>query len=301
LVKAKDIVVPRLPTLVGRAVSASLRLAGRVAQLRLIRRRKGIGTTVSLLSVPNLINALTPGGRRIVCERNDPSQKPKRYKRMIGLSCRLADYATFQTERVRGLFPDSIRAKSCIVPNPVDVGCLASPSPSKKVVAVGRLHAQKNYGLLLDAFAAFRTSHPEHALHIFGIGSQLDELRQRADSLGIAPHVHFEGFSSDVHRSIADAQMYVMSSDYEGMPNALLEAMMMGLPCISTSCTGADELISSGESGILVPVGDVAALADAMARLADDAGLRVRLAQAAQLTALDFSATDVVRKWERIL
>jgi glycosyltransferase involved in cell wall biosynthesis len=95
--------------------------------------------------------------------------------------------------------------------------------------------------------------------------------------------------------------MFVLSSDYEGMSNALIEAMMMGLPCISTACTGSDELIEDGVSGLLVPLGDEDALAEAMGCLADDPALRSSLSEGARLRSLDFALEDVIRAWERIL
>ena len=301
LVKAASPDVPVFPTLLGRRLTSLLTLWRRRSMLKAFKKKEGIETTISLLSMPNLLNAICKGGRRIVCERNDPSQKPKRYQQKIAVSCKRAEYVVFQTEKVRRMFPEAVQQKSCVIPNPVEITCIAKPNAKKKIVTVGRLHPQKNYPLLLKAYSIFEATHPGYSLHMFGVGAQLDKLRELADALGVADSVIFEGFCPDVHEAISDAQMFVLSSDYEGMPNALIEAMMMGLPCISTACTGSDELIADGQNGLLVPVGDADSLAAAMGRLADNASLRAKLASNARIKALDFALDDVIRKWERIL
>lgn len=301
LIDSTQVPFRRLPKRIDGWVFSKQVAFQRFLRLRAVRRKHRIHTTISFLSTPNLLNALCKGGRRIVCERNDPSHKPKSYQRRSRYSCEHADYAVFQTRKVQGLYSQAVIEKSCIIPNPVSVSCHASPEAARKIVTVGRLNTQKNHRLLLEAFARFLGSHPDYSLHIFGIGDQLGALSSLAADLGISDDVHFEGFCDDVHAAIGDAEMFVLSSDFEGMPNALIEAMMMGLPCISTACTGSDELISDGVDGLLTPVGDAGSLCEAMCRLADSPNLRAALASNARLRALDFDIDDVIRKWERVL
>lgn len=260
-----------------------------------------VQTTISLLETPNKANALFGGKRKVLCERNDPQQKSKSYYIRARFNYWLADYVVFQSRKVQEEFSKAIQRKSCIIPNPVSVTCHARTASSRKIVTAGRLHPQKNHAMLIRAFAAFHATHPLHTLHIFGDGKLKEDLLALVESLGLQHAVFFEGFCDDVHAAISDAEMFVLSSDYEGMSNALIEAMMMGLPCISTTCTGSDELITDGEDGLLVPVGSTDDLCQAMTRLADDAELRARLAYGARLRALDFRLEDVIRKWERIL
>ena len=104
-----------------------------------------------------------------------------------------------------------------------------------------------------------------------------------------------------IHEAVADAEMFVLSSDYEGLSNALLECMMMGMPCISTACEGSMDVIRSGENGILTEIGDQEQMASAMARLADDPELRERLGKAAAVTAERFRKEEVVRKWIEVI
>ena len=136
---------------------------------------------------------------------------------------------------------------------------------------------------------------------MYGEGELVQELKQTAGKYGVSDFVHFAGFQADVHKMITDAEQFVFSSDYEGLPNALMEAMMMGLSCISTACNGSEVLIDHEQNGLLVSVGDAEALGKAMCRLSDDPGLRDRLGNAAAITAQEWKTERVVRLWERIL
>ena len=261
-----------------------------------------IDTSISFMDEMNLVNVLTRGScRKIISDRNDPAHKSEVSLKDSLFAHRHADYAVFQTHRVQSIYGEFVQKKSCIIPNPTEVGCLVSSHSEKKIVTVGRLHKQKNQKMLIAAFALFHKTHPVYHLHIYGEGELSNELHQAAEYSGVKDSVHFEGFKEDVHAAIADAEMFVLSSDYEGLPNALMEAMMMGHACISTSCAGAEELIEEGKNGLLVPVGDEDALCKAMCRLSKNPELREQLGQAAAVTAQAWKTERVARLWERIL
>lgn len=177
-------------------------------------------------------------------------------------------------------FPTGIRKKSVVIPNPLE----PKEEPyagarEKRIVAVGRLNAQKNHKLLLCAFAAFAKEHSGYVLELYGQGEQEAELRALAGKLEIDGSVIFKGFSAHVLSDIRTASMYVLSSDYEGISNSMLEAMALGLPVIATDCPigGSRMYIRDGVNGLLVPVGDAGALAGAMGKLADDPAIGERL------------------------
>ncbi len=266
------------------------------------KQKYHIDATISMMHKPNLYNSrIRWRDRRIMSERNDPSRKPAKEYEDTKHSLLKADHVVFQSERVKQLFKDSIQAKSSIIRNPIHVTCFADRISQNRIVTVGRYIEQKNHVLLIRAFHVFWKSHPEYTLHLYGDGELYDELQSLIDELQLQDFVFLEGFQEDIHQHIRNAKMFVLSSDFEGMSNALMEAMMMGLPCISTSCTGSDELLEDGETGLLVPVGDVNALSDAMGRLADDKALCSRLREQAQLQSMEFEKEKVVRAWERIL
>lgn len=210
------------------------------------------------INVLVLLAALGTRTKVIVSERNDPSCDGRGIvaKILVRLLYPLSKKIIFQTKRSLNYFPKSFLKKSVVIPNPISVACLASEQKKKKIVSVGRLTKQKNHALLIRAFAEVSKEYPEHELYIYGDGELLDELKSLSVQMSVGSKVHFEGNVPNVHERIADAEFFVLSSDYEGLSNALLEAMMMGLPCISTNCAGADEYIENEKSGFLVPVGD---------------------------------------------
>lgn len=261
-----------------------------------------IDTSISFMDEMNLVNVLARGRcRKIISDRTDPAHKSKESSRHSRIAHKYADYAVFQTRKVQNMYGMDIRNKSCVIPNPTEVSCMASQFRLKKIVTVGRLHKQKNQRMLIEAFALFHSIHPDYHLHLYGEGELENELCQAAERFEVKDFVHIEGFKEDVHAAIADAEQFVLSSDFEGLPNALMEAMMMGHACISTSCTGADELIEDGKNGLLVPTGDAKALCKAMCRLSDNPVLRERLGRTASVTAQAWTTERVVRLWEEVL
>ena len=221
-------------------------------------------------SIFSVISAAGISHRFLVSERNDPSRVSG--QKLRDWAYRKAEKIVFQTEDMKQYFSEDIQKKSVIIPNPVS---LNMPEPfqgerKKKIVSVGRLHPQKNHRLLLDAFAEFHKIYADYELHIFGIGDLEDALKQQAKDLKIDEKVVFRGFSSDVHHEIWDSAMFVLSSDYEGISNSMIEALAMGVPVISTDCPvgGSRMYIEDGVSGILTPVGDKKALTEAMLKIA---------------------------------
>ena len=257
--------------------------------------------TLSFLNKQDWLNLFgIGGGKRILSERNNPRMKDPGYFREDCIKFFLADRVVFQSETVRQMFPRWIRRKGIVIPNPVDIACQAAYAGGKRIVSAGRLHPQKNQALMLRAFARFAANHPDYTLHLYGDGELQKELPRLAEELHIADKVFIEPFRADLHEAIRDARMFVLSSDYEGMPNALLEAMMMGLPCITTRFPGAEEILGTGAC-LMTPVGDEAALAAAMAALADDDPYREALASAGEAYAQRFSIDRVIPLWEQIL
>ncbi len=269
--------------------------------LSFIRLRFRPDVTLSFLKKPSLLNAFAlGGGRKIMSERNNPRQKGERHFRMTCLAYRHADKVIFQSNTVRNMFPEEIRRKGVVIPNPVEVVCEASGN-SHKIVASGRLRPQKNFALLIKAFSTFLASHPDHTLHIYGKGPLEGALRRQISDMSLEGKVFLEGYVDRIHEAIQDAEMFVLSSYFEGMPNALLEAMMMGLPCVTTAFEGAGELFGDSDSCLMVPVGDERAMAEAMAKLDDEPQFRDSLSNRGRMFAERFSTEKVIPLWEKEL
>jgi glycosyltransferase involved in cell wall biosynthesis len=267
-----------------------------------IRIQNKIDITISFLFWPNIYNVDAEGGtKKILSERSDPDGKGEDYFKNMISAYEKADIVVFQTEFTKNKFPENIKKKGIIIPNPINISCFSEPLlMKKKIVSVGRLVPQKNHTLLIKAFAVFLKTHKDYNLHIYGIGNILDELKLVARENNVEEFVHFEGFCEDVHERIKDAEQFVFSSNYEGMPNALMEAMMMGLPCISTNCSGIGEIICNEIDGLLVPKEDVSSLSKAMCRLSDDKALQNKLREAARIKAEAWKTETIAEKWEEL-
>lgn len=279
----------------------------RIARIRRMKEyyRSNRGCRIWAFSVMGAVfSALAVGWHRkeyefLVSERNDPDRYEHPHIR--NFFYRRADKIVCQTQDAIDSFPESIRKKALIISNPVELdGTQAWPGErEKRIVAVGRLEPQKNHRLLLEAFAQFTVHYPEYTLELFGKGTLEQELRVLAKRLGIDKCVIFRGFSDQVREDIRKAAMYVLSSDYEGISNSMLEALALGVPVIATDCPcgGARTYIRTGVNGLLVPTGDERALADAMMCLAKDPGMGQRFGQEGQKLKEQLSVSKIADRF----
>lgn len=217
----------------------------------------------------------------IISVRNDPVREYKNpvYQMIMRILYPKADGYIFQTKQAMEYFSFSghIMEKGCIIPNPlgrefVDYDRVPEEKRRKVIVNVGKFSGQKNQTLLINAFSKIAGKFPDYQLYIYGEGNKRGELEALIKELQLQDRIVLPGNVAGLSSKIEDAALFVLSSDYEGMPNALMEAMAMGIPCISTDCPcgGPVFLIEHGESGFLVPVGNVDRLADAMEKMLSD-------------------------------
>jgi glycosyltransferase involved in cell wall biosynthesis len=207
-------------------------------------------------------------------------------------------------------FPED---KVVVIHNPLDIGRVRSlgtdgvghpwyGEPAPVITAVGRLTPQKGFSYLLKAVRILLSEGTDCRLAILGRGPEEEQLRNLASDLGIEDSVAFLGFQENPYKYLARSSVFVLSSLYEGFPNALLEAVALGIPSAATRCpTGPEEIITDGVDGILVPPADEKALADAIKRLLLDKDLRDRLSRAGKKRAESFGAEKIVREYENLI
>ena len=238
--------------------------------------------------------------RLFVSERNDPRYDGR--SKIVDWATKIlypkTDGVIFQTERAKTYF-GSLK-NGCIIPNPISVAAYATAEKQKKIVSVGSLKPQKNHRLLIDAFANIAGDFTEYQLVIYGEGSLRKELEKQIADLNLQERVLLPGGKRNVHECISNAELFVLSSDYEGLSNALLEALMMGLPCVSTNVAGADEYID-GSNGLVTPVGNQKALSDAMRKMLVDDAFRRQCGVNAAEKAIDFDFQSVLKKWHALM
>jgi GalNAc-alpha-(1->4)-GalNAc-alpha-(1->3)-diNAcBac-PP-undecaprenol alpha-1,4-N-acetyl-D-galactosaminyltransferase len=191
-----------------------------------------------------------------------------------------------------------------VIPNPVAVERRGpTPGPrARRIVSVGRLVHQKGFDILIDAFALIASRYHGWELMIVGEGPLSDELRRRAMAAGIADRLTLAGVRTDVHDIVAESEIFVLASRFEGFPNMLLEAMALGCAVVATACpSGPEDIVDSEVNGILVPVEDPNALASALSRLIDSPGARARLQQNAVDVLNRYSPGHVLDTWEEVI
>ncbi|WP_199712421.1 glycosyltransferase [Butyrivibrio sp. CB08] len=209
-----------------------------------------------------------------------------------------------QSNGARDRFPAFVQKKCTILPNSINPSFMRKRyigEREKAVVMVARLHSNKNHAMVMEAFKeATEKDHKDYKLVFYGDGPERAKLQRLAVSLGVEDRVIFKGNVTHVAEHIEKAMIFILASDHEGMPNSLIEAMSLGLACISTDCPcgGPRDLIKNGENGILVPVGDRKAIADAIKRLIEDAEYREKLGTNATVLQERLSPDVVNAKWK---
>ncbi len=209
-----------------------------------------------------------------------------------------------QSEGAKSYFPEYIRKKCVILPNSLNPSFIRkryTGEREKIIVMVGRLDENKNQALVMRSFARVMKKGLEgYILKIYGDGPDMIALRHLAVSMGLDNNIEFKGMVRHVAEHIEKASLYILASRQEGMPNSLIEAMALGLPCISTDCPcgGPADLIQDGENGLLVPVDDEKAMARAMWRILKDPEFAEKLGANAAKLQEEYSPEVTNRKWK---
>lgn len=240
----------------------------------------------------------------VVSERSDPSA-PGRIPFYVMLAIKalypLAHSVVFQTLWAKSYFSERIQSKGVILPNPIQVQTEASDHKEKKIVAVGRLLEVKNHAMLIRVFKRVHDVFPEYKLYIYGEGNLKADLTNQIEAAGLVDCAFLPGNVLDIHKRIADAELFVLSSNYEGFSNALLEAMMMGLTCISTDVAGSNEIIENGKNGLLVKTKDEEQLFEAVCSLISDKEKALRLGIEGKKSVQHIKVESIISKWKECI
>ena len=265
---------------------------------------------ISFIHITNILTIIATRGLDIpvlVSERTNPERQ--RLGRVWSLlrpwAYRKADAVVAQSEPVAAWLGRHARgAHVHVIPNPLNPEFHPPDTKpgSRRVVALGRLGPEKGFNLLLESFAAAREKHPNWSLCIYGEGPERERLSEMVDVLGLRGSVRLPGRTDRPAEVLRGAEIFALSSRYEGYPNALMEAMASGLAVVATDCPyGPAELIRDGRSGFLVPLGDSAAMASCLADLMGDSALRNRLGQEATAVRQMYSVERIAAAWSEVI
>jgi glycosyltransferase involved in cell wall biosynthesis len=269
---------------------------------------------ISFLTMPNIGTVLAARGMDapiIISERCIPTLEPLpwAWRLLRRLTYRRADCLVAQTQRVLSYFAAAVQARACVIPNPVAVPEATDSSSEarerraeRRVLAMGRLGCEKGFDSSIAAFAQVARRHPDWTLEIWGEGPERARLEAQAAATGLGSRIRLPGQTREPYRVMRQSDLFVLSSQFEGFPNVLCEAMACGLPVISFDCPcGPREIISDGLDGVLVPAGDASALATAMSRLMGDGRQRARLGARAQEVRERYSLERIMALWESLI
>ncbi len=258
------------------------------------------------------IGSLLTKSKFVCSERADPYEWKGIIARVRFALLTFAQGFVFQTHGAQKFFQKSkkIYSNSTVIPNPVIVNekviamqhsIPAAKERDKKIVTVGRLSInQKRQDILLEAFKIFKESHPEYKLVIYGDGSDKGKIQSMIDQMRLSEHVTLAGRTNNVEEEISHARAFVLSSDFEGIPNALIEALSIGVPSVSTDCSpgGAALLMKDGENGFLVQRGDAKAIAEKLSVVVDNDDISDLFSKNGPVVINEFSEDIIADKWE---
>lgn len=263
---------------------------------------------ISLLELPiaySLIFRPFYKQKLIICERNNPDFYPYYYQKIFQYLSHKANGCICQTKTILNWYIPYLTSetKSKVIPNAINNDILCAQVSKREyniIMTMGRLEPQKNQKMLLVAIPEVIKQYPDVKFNIYGKGPLEYELQDLIIRLGIKDNVELKGFTTDTISVFKESSIFILTSDHEGMPNVLAEAMAMGLPCISTDCGGggAKDLIQNGVNGVLISRKDTDGLVLAIKSMLSDDSYATSLAMQA-IKIRDRLAPDVIHKqWE---
>lgn len=259
-------------------------------------------------SIRVLTSLLFNNQKVIVAERRDPKkvQGGKLIEWGRNLLYLKATAITVQTIQNKMCYPSFLKKNISVIYNPVSlpddyIGSANTTIKEKEIVTVGRLIPEKNHELLIRSFAEFYNDHSCYKLTIWGEGPLRKNLQELIDSLNLHDCVFLKGNNNEVLKEIIKSEIFVLPSNTEGMPNALIEAMCLGLPCISTNVSGASDLIIPGDNGLLIDIGDQSALITCLKHLSENSEYRTALGLKAVSIYKLVKKDHIIKQWKSLI
>lgn len=281
-----------------------------IKKLRQIIKNDKPDIIISFMAESNfrlLLSTIGLDTKRIVSVRNDPN---KEYEGIIGkivgkLILPTADGCVFQTEQAKNWFPKKLRDKSTVIKNPVreEVFHIKRNPVNARIINIGRLEEQKNQRMLINAFEMVLIKYPFAKLLIYGEGALKTELEKIIANKGLSDNIKLCGYFNDINSTLSKADIFILSSDYEGLPNSLMEALSAGVPCISTDCPcgGPRSLIDNNVNGMLVPIKDEIKLAEAITDLLSNKSKKESFSKKAKEFSKEYKTSIVNNEWKEYI
>ncbi|MBQ7043218.1 MAG: glycosyltransferase [Clostridia bacterium] len=290
--------------------------SGEIKALRKIFKNNPDAAVISFLQPSIPMTLLASRGLRnrvVISERGNPERlMKKRYGyKFIEKYYKRADAIVFQTQDAKKIYPPEIAVKGTVIFNPIkeDLPLPYTGERDKYITTFCRISRPKNLPMLVKAFHFFAKEHEDFRLKIIGDAQNeddkrvLDDVKKCIRNLDIEDKIDFIPFNSNVHQMILKDAVYASSSDHEGMSNAMLEAMAIGMPVVCTDCPigGARAVIKNGENGFLTEVGNSEEMCEAFKKIVTNKTLSDKLSENAAKIREELSLENTAKKWMELL
>ena len=290
-------------------------LVRRLYKVREVLKEQNANMIISFIDKMNVLTLLSMLGENIpiiVSERIDPQEqidaKIERHSAAFRLlrhvSYRKSYAVVVQTKSVSDYFLSYQKLNVHIIPNPNLITTKVKKTINKKVksiIAVGRLHPQKDHETLIKAMPPVLKENPSLHLRIFGEGPLKRKLQYQIDDLGISRNITLEGVNSNIYECLDNADIFIMPSLYEGFSNSLMEALALGVPTIVSDCSGNLDIVSSHDAGVVFSKGNSSELSEKINYLVKSYTKRCFLSKKGQERAFSYSPDIIFPLWDRLL
>lgn len=282
----------------------------RILKLRKTLKSLNPDVILSFMVTMNITTLLATTGLKLpvlVSERTHPRYRlPLGYSRIRDLIYRRANRVIVQTSEISAYYLAHSTKKVSVIPNPVSIprekrDQSTSLNPVKRIISIGRLRSQKRFDLLIEAFAEVATQKPDLRLMIYGEGKERTKLEEMIRQKQVSSQVDLAGVTKNVIHELCHSDLFVFPSRLEGFPNALAEAMSVGLPVIAANTSGNNDLVRDQVDGRLFDVDDLRHLSSILKELIDEPEQRERLAQNALDVSIRFSEKKVFDAWDQTI
>lgn len=281
-----------------------------VKRIAKISKQEEIDILIGFITSANILTVLAAkrnGIPSVISERNNPlvEDVPKLWEILRRYVYPMADTLVLQTKGIKKLYEKKIKAhKIAILPNPISSRLSelrrTDTRQEKIILSVGRLDKNKCHDELITAFHTIRPK--GWKVKIIGDGNKKETLTKLIESYDLSESIQIISKVKNIDKYYNEASIFVFTSKTEGFPNALLEAMHFGLPCISTDCNfGPSDLIINGENGYLISVNDQEALTNRLSDLISNKNLQLKFSENAKQTTEQYKSENVVSQWEALI
>lgn len=278
----------------------------RIYILRNLIKKEKYNLVIGFAIIPSILCTLASQGicPSIITERNDPAIYSLKMKCARYIAYHFSDTGIFQTKNASDYFP--YLKNKFVIPNPLNSNILPNifeGERKKRIVNTSRLVPEKNQKMLLYAFSELHTKYPDYSLEFYGDGPERDNLINLSVELKINDKVRIYPATNNILDTIRDSSIFVLTSNHEGFPNALAEALAIGIPCISTDCRigGPHDMIVDNENGMLFPVGNTKELKNKLDILLEDNNLQMKFSKASINIRHELSVEKISEQWIDIM